>query len=141
MKSIMRSLLPALAIQLLLALSSAADKYTAPIDYGFGPLTISIDTEGEILTRCEKVDITLGGGFGPYKLGEHNCTRIKSLGNCRGDIEIILMNPFSSAYSLWLCLVSVNAKNKSMPIKLKTDKTAVWEAAVSEGSHVAFNVT
>lgn len=51
-------------------LLATADKYTAPVDYGFGPLTITVDSEGDILARCEEVDITLGGGFGPYKLGE-----------------------------------------------------------------------
>lgn len=49
---------------------SAADKYTAPIDYGFGPLTILIEADGETLARCQEVKITLGGGFAPYKLGE-----------------------------------------------------------------------
>lgn len=47
-----------------------AEKYTASVDYGFGPLFISFEsTEGE-LPRCQNITINLGGGFGPYNLSE-----------------------------------------------------------------------
>jgi hypothetical protein len=47
-----------------------AEKVTATTDYGFGPLWIDYSTEGETLQRCDNVTINLGGGFGPYYLGE-----------------------------------------------------------------------
>lgn len=47
-----------------------ATKYTAATDYGFGPLYIGLDVEGDKLTRCENLNIALGGGFGPYRLGK-----------------------------------------------------------------------
>jgi hypothetical protein len=60
-----------LSLQLLWIPICTADEYTAAIDYGFGPLSIRVDGEGDTLTRCQNVDISLDGGFGPYKLGKH----------------------------------------------------------------------
>ena len=71
------NLVTILVWQLVLISLCAGDKYTAPIDYGFGPLTILVDADGGTLTRCQDVKITLGGGFAPYKLGEDNLNYIR----------------------------------------------------------------
>jgi hypothetical protein len=49
-----------------------AETYNAQVDYGFGPLHISIDTDGKKIERCQELKIEVGGGFGPYKLGEQS---------------------------------------------------------------------
>lgn len=48
----------------------SADNVTAKTDYGFGPLWISYDVEGEVLYRCNEITFDVGGGFAPYTLGE-----------------------------------------------------------------------
>lgn len=63
------TLLTLLQAQLLLISLCSASKYTAATDYGFGPLFIGLDMEGDKLTRCDNLNIALGGGFGPYRLG------------------------------------------------------------------------
>ena len=47
-----------------------AERVTATTNYGFGPLWIEYNAEGDTLQRCDNVTINLGGGFGPYYLGE-----------------------------------------------------------------------
>lgn len=59
-----------LYIILCISTSCKADKYTAKVDYGYGPLFIELSTKGEKLIRCDKLDINIGGGFGPYRLCE-----------------------------------------------------------------------
>ena len=47
----------------------SADNVTAATDYGFEPLWVSYNVEGDVLSRCSEVSFDIGGGFGPYVLG------------------------------------------------------------------------
>ena len=47
----------------------SADNVTVSTDYGFGPLWVSYNVEGDVLSRCTEVSFDIGGGFGPYVLG------------------------------------------------------------------------
>lgn len=58
-----------LAIWLSLSVACiSAERVTAGVDYGFGPLWIDYDSVGDTLSRCDNVSMKLGGGFGPYYL-------------------------------------------------------------------------